>query len=39
MTGTLNGHPVHSYTWADGLAAIFQGHYMEQYVEHGGCAR
>lgn len=39
MTGTLNGHPVHSYSFArDFGGTIFDGHYLYQSVTHGGCA-
>jgi hypothetical protein len=36
MAGTPNGHRMHSYPWANGLATIFDGHHSFQYVEHEG---
>jgi hypothetical protein len=37
MTGTLNGRPVHSYTFVPDAAWIFDGHWKFQDVNHGGC--
>ena len=37
MNGTLNGQPVHSYTFVDEAGSIFYNHFVYVDVTHGGC--